>query len=116
MFKNYFKIAWRNMWKNKLFSFINIFGLAIGITCCILIFLYVQNELSYDRYNEKIDRIYRVSSNTHQPKKEVNFAPTSPVTAERLRQNFPEIQKIVRFGSTQRTISYNNKNSYLHEL
>ena len=97
------------MWKNKLFSFINIFGLAIGITCCILIFLYVQNELSYDRYNEKIDRIYRVSSNTHQPKKEVNFAPTSPVTAERLRQNFPEIQKIVRFGSTQRTISYNNK-------
>jgi putative ABC transport system permease protein len=109
MFKNYIKIAWRNLWKNKLFSFINIFGLAIGISCCILIFLYVQNELSYDTFNEKADRIYRITSKIHQPKKIVWFAPTSPITGERLRQNFPEIKKIVRFNFTKRPISYNNK-------
>src|ERR1700756_1198448 len=109
MFENYIKIAWRNLWKNKLFSFINIFGLAIGISCCILIFLYVQNELSYDTFNEKADRIYRITSQIHQPKKIDCFAPTSPITAERLKQNFPEIEKIVRFSSSKRTISYNNK-------
>ena len=109
MFKNYIKIAWRNLWKNKLFSFINIFGLAIGISCCILIFLYVQHELDYDTFHEKANRICRVTSDMHQPKQEVFFAPTSPVTAERLRQNFPEIEKIVRFTSTKRPLTYNNK-------
>lgn len=109
MFKNYLKIAWRNLCKNKLFSFINIFGLAVGISCCILIFLYVQNELSYDAFNERVDRIYRITSIIHQPKKTDCFAPTSPITAERLQQNFPEIKKIVRFSSSKRTISYNNK-------
>jgi len=109
MFKNYIKIAWRNIWKNKLFSFINIFGLAVGISCCILIFLYVQNELSYDTFNERADRIYRITSVIHQPKKIDYFAPTSPITSEKLKQNFPEIEKIVRLSSSKRTISYNNK-------
>lgn len=62
MFKNYFKIAFRNLWKNKSFSAINIFGLAIGLAVCLLITLFVIDELSYDKYNVNADRIYRVSA------------------------------------------------------
>jgi putative ABC transport system permease protein len=61
MFKNYLKIALRNLWRNKAFSAINIFGLAVGIGTCLIILLYVQNELSYDRFNEKADRMVRVT-------------------------------------------------------
>ncbi len=60
MFKNYVKIALRNFLKHKGFSFINIFGLAIGVACCLLIVLYVLDEVSYDQYHEKADQIYRV--------------------------------------------------------
>ena len=59
MFKNYLKTAWRNIQRNKVNSFINIAGLAIGMSCVVLIAIYVQDELSYDRYNTKSDRIYR---------------------------------------------------------
>ena len=62
MFKNYFKIAFRNLIRFKAYSLINIFGLAIGIAACILILLFVRDELSYDKFNEKADRIYRVHS------------------------------------------------------
>ena len=62
MFQNYFKVAWRNLVKNKTFSFINIIGLASGLACFILIALYVADELSYDCFNEKADRIYRINS------------------------------------------------------
>ena len=60
MLKNYFKTAWRNIRKNKLFSFINILGLSIGIATCFIIMLYVQDELSYDRFNKNADNIARV--------------------------------------------------------
>ncbi|GAA3926053.1 FtsX-like permease family protein [Chitinophaga oryziterrae] len=62
MFKNYFKIAVRNLWNNKVFSAINILGLAIGLAICLLIALFVTDELGYDKYNEKADRIYRVNA------------------------------------------------------
>ncbi|SFD01914.1 putative ABC transport system permease protein [Chitinophaga sp. CF118] len=62
MFRNYFKIALRNLWNNKVFSAINIFGLAIGLAICLLITLFVADELSYDKYNEKADRIYRINA------------------------------------------------------
>ena len=60
MFKNYFKIAVRNLKKHKSYSFINIAGLSIGMTCFILILLFVRNELSFDSFHEKSERIYRV--------------------------------------------------------
>jgi putative ABC transport system permease protein len=62
MVKNYFKVAFRNLWRNKGFSAINIFGLAIGLAICLLITLFVVNELNYDKFNTKADRIYRVNS------------------------------------------------------
>jgi len=61
MLKNYFKVAYRNLIRNKVFSIINISGLAFGMAACILISLYILDELSYDRYHEHADRIYRVS-------------------------------------------------------
>ena len=62
MFRNYLKITFRNLWKNKSYSFLNIVGLAIGLASCIVILLYVNNELSYDKHHEKADRIARVAS------------------------------------------------------
>ena len=61
MFNNYVKIAFRNLLKHKGYSAINIFGLAIGIACFILILLYVQDEVSYDAYHSKADRTYRIA-------------------------------------------------------
>lgn len=112
MIKNYLKIAWRNLWKNKLFSFINIIGLAVGIACCILIYLYVQNEVSYDKYNEKADRIYRLTSVAFQKNKTDLFVPTSRIMSKAMQENFPEVLKIVRFNRTSRTISYKDKKFY----
>ncbi|MEO6302478.1 MAG: ABC transporter permease [Bacteroidia bacterium] len=112
MIKNYLKIAWRNLWNNKLFSFINIVGLAVGVTCCVLIFLYVQNELSYDKFNDKADRIYRVASKIIQENKEETFAPTSPITSQKIQAAFPEVQKIVRFTFSRRPVAYNEKRFY----
>ena len=63
MFSNYLKIAWRNLWRNKSFSFINILGLTIGITCTILILLWVQDELNYDKYQANYNDIYKVIAN-----------------------------------------------------
>ncbi len=62
MLRNYIKIALRNMNRHKGYSFINIFGLAIGMACCILILMYVTDELSYDKFHEKSDRIYRINA------------------------------------------------------
>ena len=65
MFKNYLKIFMRNFQKYKGYSFINISGLTIGMTCTLLIFLWVQNELSFDRYHENSHRIYRINKKSH---------------------------------------------------
>ena len=61
MFNNYLKVALRNIKKHKIYSLINISGLSVGLACCILIFFYVDHELSYDSYFEDADRIYRVA-------------------------------------------------------
>ena len=63
MLRNYFKTAWRNLKRNKGFSFINVFGLAVGITCTLLIFLWVRDELAFDKFNKNYDRIYQIIAN-----------------------------------------------------
>ena len=81
MFKNYLKIAFRNLWRHKSFSAINIFGLAIGIATCLIIILFIQSELSYDRYNEKADRIVRVVFRGTTQGGKMNEAHVMPPTA-----------------------------------
>ena len=62
MIKNYLKVAWRNMMKNKTFSFINIFGLSVGLTSCLLISIYLHNELSYDSYHKNLPQLYQLGT------------------------------------------------------
>ncbi len=97
MLKNYFKIAFRNLIKQKLFSFINIFGLAIGITCSILIILFVNYERSYDQFNKKADRTYRVAVSALIGNTKIDQTYSSAITFQKLLQDFPEIETGVKF-------------------
>ncbi|MEP6596936.1 MAG: ABC transporter permease, partial [Ginsengibacter sp.] len=109
MLKNYFKVVWRNLSKNKLYSFINITGLSVGIACCVLIFLYVQYELSYDTYNVKSREVYRLTEVLHLPDENNARALTSPPMAPVLQANFPEVLKTVRISYSGRYLSYRDK-------
>lgn len=108
MLRHYFQIAWRNLLKRKFYSLINMAGLAIGMTCCVLITLYVYHERSYDQYHTKRDRIYRVLHAYRSTEKGVTpgeptpeefqvwgCAPAGPA----LQADFPEIEKVVQFMS-----------------
>jgi len=97
MLKSYFKIAVRNLLRHKSYSLINIVGLAIGMACCILILLYVQNELSYDRHHEKADRIYRVASDHKFGGNHFQMAVSPAPMAEALVRDFPEVESAARF-------------------
>src|SRR3954469_21300045 len=117
MFKNYFKTAWRSLMKNKLFSFINILGLTIGITVCMMIFLFIMNEFSFDKFHDKGKNIYRVMRSYDASKEPAPWL--SGPYAPALLNDFPgEIKKAVRvmpsnnliaFGNT----SFNEKKVYL---
>jgi putative ABC transport system permease protein len=96
MIKNYFKIAFRNLWRHKAFSVINIFGLAIGIASCLIIMLFVQNELSFDNYNEKIDQMVRVSFQGAVQGEKMNESNVMPPTAQTLKTTFPEVEEATR--------------------
>src|SRR4051794_30187685 len=97
MFKNYFKVALRNLWKNKGFSAINIIGLAVGIAVCLLITLYVIDELSYDKYNEKADRIYRVDGDIQFGGNHFILAVAPDPLGPTLKKDFPQVEQYVRF-------------------
>lgn len=97
MLKNYIKIAIRNISRNKIYSTISVLGLAIGITGATLLYLYVSDELSYDRFHEKSDRIYRIveiSENSDQGTR--YFGQTAPVLGTTLKNEYPEIEQMVR--------------------
>jgi putative ABC transport system permease protein len=97
MFRNYFKIALRNLWKNKGFSAINIFGLAIGIGTCLLITLYVLDELSFDRFNKNSDRIYRVNVDIKFGGADQKFAVACAPLAFSMVRDYPQVENAVRF-------------------
>lgn len=98
MIKNYFKIAWRNLMKYKVISFINLFGLTVGLTCCLLIATYILNELSYDKYNENADDIYRVTRtfNNEDGVVSLTLSTISPPFGYYMPTDFPEIKKMTR--------------------
>ena len=92
MIKNYFFSALRSIRRHKIYSFINISGLAVGLACCILVSLYVGYELSYDRFHEKAGRIYRVAQVIHIDDRQDKALPASPLLAETLLNDFPEVE------------------------
>ncbi len=96
MIKNYIKIAWRNLVRNKLSSIINISGLAIGLACVILIGLYLENEIGYDRFFKDDGRIYRVNIHEKQGNNEFITAHTPPPVGQALQSNFPEVESYTR--------------------
>ncbi len=102
MFINNMKTAFRNLYKQKVYSFINISGLAIGLAVFFLIFLYVVNELSYDRYHDKAERIYRLTSSINRTGNISSSAVTSSIVAPEIKKMFPEIAGAVRFEKARR--------------
>src|SRR5215470_17291376 len=117
MIRNYIKIAIRNLWKNKGLSFINIFGLAAGMACSLLIFLFVKDELSYDRFHAGSERIYRVvkdfmnSDGTSLPD-----ATTPPAAAPAIQKEIPGIEHVTRvFPSWGANFLFTYKDKHIYE-
>lgn len=110
MIQNYLKIAWRNLLRHKSFSLINILGLSAGIAACIIIFLYVQYELTYDRHNTKADRIARVVATVHAPgTTDMEFGTAPYPMADALKRDFPEIASTARLEPKPTVVRYNGE-------
>lgn len=97
MFKNYLRVAIRNLTRNKSFSFINVFGLALGTACCLYILLYVKDEFSYDKHHEDVQRIYRVTVELEAGEEVSRLATCSPIIPMTMKQDFPEVAEATRF-------------------
>lgn len=110
MLRNYSKILFRNMKRHKGFTFINIAGLAAAFTCCIFIVLFVRFELSYDKFFQDHDRLYRVSLNMKNLTGDHITAASSPLFAPKLRENFPQVESAARLLSQPaRSVIYQDK-------
>jgi putative ABC transport system permease protein len=96
MYKNYFTIAWRTFLKSKGYSFINIAGLAVGLSACLLIGLYVKHELSYDRLHEKASRIYRVNMEVKFGENHMDLAVANPLFGETARSEVQQVEQTTR--------------------
>ena len=114
MLKNYLTVALRNLLRHKGYSAINVLGLAIGIACCVLILLYVQDELSYDQYHEKKDRIYRVAESATVAGRSIEAAVTPPPWAPVLAKDYPVIEAYTRIKppASRWLIRYEEKRFY----
>jgi putative ABC transport system permease protein len=98
MIKNYFKIAFRNLWKHRVFSLINLLGLTVGMSACFLIFLYVRLELSYDSFHTKANRIYRVVCDIKTPTEVIKSPGPSWAVPSNIKNEFPEVESFVRLS------------------
>jgi putative ABC transport system permease protein len=108
MIKNYFKVALRSIFRNKLTAFINIAGLALAMACSLLIFLFIKDELAYDRYHSKADRIYRITRNFLSPDGSVNLhlGHVSPPFGPLLKNDFPDFEHVVRTLQNRVLVAY----------
>ena len=104
MLRNYFKIAIRNLRRNTAFSFINIFGLSIGMASAMLIFLWMINEISYDQFHDKKDRIYEAWNKAEFSNKLQCWNTTPKVLARTLEKDLPEVQSAVRVDWTNNAL------------
>ncbi len=116
MLQNYLKIALRNLLRNKVYSFINIFGLALGVACCLMLTLYIQDELSYDKHHQNLENIYRIVT---QFEAETGFGKqgsSSPPIAMTLMEELSEVEFATRVlnppGISQNLIKYEDNIFY----
>ncbi len=113
MLRNYLKIAWRNLWRHKAFTALNMGGLTVSLAACFIIFLWVSDELNYDRFGKNADRVFRVGLTLvakNQPDKQ--FAVTAAPLAGVLFKDFPEIENTVRFTRSSMLITYRNEHFF----
>jgi putative ABC transport system permease protein len=108
MLKNYIKIAFRNLWRHRVFSFINIMGLTVGMTACFLIFLYVKFELSYDSFHSKADRIYRVVADLKTPSETLHTSGPAWAVGPHIAQDFPQVEAAVRITGDELLVRKGN--------
>ena len=120
MIKNYFRITWRNMMRNKIFSFINIFGLSTGLACCMLIVLYLYSELAYDAYHKNIKRLYQVGTTFITNGKRDRYPAEPAVMAQNMKTSFPEVEMTARvvvfsfFGENKTLVQYTRPDGTLY--
>ncbi len=112
MIKNLLSIAIRNFRKDKWFSMLNVLGLTIGITFSLFLIFYITDELNYDRYNEKADRIFRIVSYIQEPDKNTDWTVTQLPLAATLKKDFPEVEESVRLLNKERTLFKNGDNNF----
>lgn len=115
MIKNYFKVAFRNLWRNKGYSAINIFGLAIGLASCLLITLYVTDELSYDRHFKNADRIYRINSDIRFGGADMHITQTSDMMGGLLKKDYPQVEEYTRIYNNDGARLIKKGNAYITE-
>lgn len=117
MFKNYLKIAYRNILKQKTYSIINIFGLALGLTACILVGLYIYQDFSYDNYHVNRDRLYRLTTHTTDPAGNYSLLQSSARIAPAIKQEFPELDKVSRvYFSSENLLVFDDKKFYEEDV
>ncbi len=109
MIKNYFKIAFRVFKKEKLYSLINVSGLMLGFVCCLMIFLFIKDELSYDDFHQDGDRIYRVAAAYMRQSVWEPYSTNSWPTAEKLKTSFEEIEQLVRIMRMSEIVTHGDK-------
>lgn len=115
MIKNYLKIAWRNLVKNKTYSLINIAGLAIGLSCFLLISLYVLDELSFDRYNQQAENIYRINSDIRFGGGDMHLPLTSDMMGQLLKKDYPQVKQYTRIYAASGSKLIKKGNVYINE-
>jgi len=115
MFKSYLKTSIRSLWKNKTFSLINIFGLAVGTLCCLYILLYVQDQYSYDKHQKDAQNIYRITTTAEFTGDNHKMATSSPPIAPAIKRDFPEVAQFTRlyssdlYGNDKSLLKYGDK-------
>src|SRR5882762_11823654 len=108
MLKNYLRVTWRNLMKNKIFSFINIAGLSIGMAACLLILQYVTFELSYDQFNKNVNDLYRVYNDRYQNGKLIQHGTiTYSAIGKAMQDDFPEVVNHARIEPYGKSIISN---------
>ncbi len=115
MLKNYLKVAFRNIFKHKVYSFLNIFGLALGLASAILILLFVFYERSYDRFNDKADRVHRIAVRAMIGDTKIRQTYTPAILTPTLHENYPEVEYSVRFQAASRGVAVKTGNLAFNE-
>jgi putative ABC transport system permease protein len=115
MLRNYFKVALRNIRKHKFFSAINIVGLAIGLTTCLLVGLYISDELSYDRFHRDAESIYRIGLNGRLAGQEIHSTTSSTALAETLVSEVPGVDAAVRVWQRRNTVFKYEEKSFMEQ-